>query len=144
MVLPYMFSFIKKIFSIGRSSTISNSHSQKRNNHEPNYSALHDEDDFDWKVQQQSIEQHQSSVDQHERDRQQFEQQNQMSHDEHQLKSMNNPYMNPGQDIVVDEHYHDIDLGFSNVQHDFDNSFHDNNDHDMNHSFDGGGHEDHF
>lgn len=36
-----------------------------------------------------------------------------MQHDMQQLQDMHDPYMNPGQDIVVDEHFHNIDHGFN-------------------------------
>lgn len=58
--------------------------------------------------------QHQHMMDMHNHD---------MMH--RQMEDMHNPYLNPGQDLVVDQTYHGIDHGM---------------DHSMNHGMDHGGH----
>src|SRR5699024_2293190 len=70
---------------------------------------------------QQITEQDQQFVDQHMQDMQHFNDMNQMHQDQQFMDNMNDPYLNPGQDQVIDESYHGID------HHDFHDSGH--NDH---------------
>jgi len=56
-------------------------------------------------------------MEQHQRDVQQLNDQNQLQNDINQLQDMHDPYLNPGQDIVVDEHHHSFDHGFNDSGH---------------------------
>lgn len=77
----------------------------------------HVDDDYDVQLlQEQAIEQHQQFVEQHQRDVDLFNQQNQMQQDFDRMNEMHDPFLNPGQDIVVDEHHH-LDHGFDDGGH---------------------------
>ncbi|MBO8136613.1 MAG: hypothetical protein H0Z40_00485 [Desulfotomaculum sp.] len=58
------------------------------------------------------------------------------------INQMQDPYQNPGMDIIVDEYYHGLDrgLGYVNPEHldnhDFDSDYDVNNDFGMDHDFD--------
>ena len=74
------------------------------------------DDDLDL-LQQQALENHQMMTDEHLSEMQRFQEQNQWQQEMDQLQFDNNPYMNPGQDIVADEHHHHLDHGFDDGNH---------------------------
>lgn len=112
--------FLKKLFQFGKDESISASLMEKARAsallNENHFSApdltsegltqfFHDNEELEQLQLQQIInEHHQQSL--------LFQQQMEenMLHQQ-QLQDMHDPYQNPGQDIVVDEHYHHIDHG---------------------------------
>lgn len=116
-----LFRFLKKLFQFGADESVSASLMKKARASallnenflsSPNLTSeglikfFHDNEE----LEQLQLQQEKNLLFQHQMEEEMRQQQH--LQDLQHMQDMHDPYRNPGQDIVVDEHYHHIDHGF--------------------------------